>query len=128
VDLAADGNGTQITEDQIACYLRGTLIATGHAEVPVERLAIGDEVMTASGASRPIKWIGTRAYAGRFIMGRKDILPVCFKAGALGDNMPKRDLWISPHHAMFLDGVLIEAKDLVNGASVVQAEQADEVE
>ena len=26
--LAADGNGTQITEDQIACYLRGTLIAT----------------------------------------------------------------------------------------------------
>jgi autotransporter passenger strand-loop-strand repeat protein len=130
--LAADGNGTQITEDQIACYLRGTLIATEHGEVPVERLAIGDDVLTASGVSRPIKWIGTRAYAGRFIMGRKDILPVCFKAGALGENVPKRDLWISPHHAMYFEnqsgGVLIEARDLVNGASIVQAEQADEVE
>jgi hypothetical protein len=55
-------------------------------------------------------------------MGRKDILPICFKAGSLGENVPMRDLWISPRHAMYLDGVLIEAKDLVNGVTVVQAE------
>jgi Hint domain len=90
-------------------------------------------VMTASGLARPIKWIGRRSYGGRFVMGRKDILPICFKAGSLGDDMPKRDLWISPHHAMYfqtgnLDDVLIEAKDLVNGVSIVQAEQVDSVE
>ena len=84
--------------------------------------------MTASGALRPIKWIGRRSYGGRFIRGNKDILPVCIKAGALDDNVPQRDLWISPHHAMYLDGVLIEAKDLVNGVSIVQAERADKVE
>jgi hypothetical protein len=61
-------------------------------------------------------------------MGRKDILPICFKAGSLGDNVPERDLWISPHHAMYLDDVLIEAKDLVNGVSIVQVEHADKVE
>ena len=64
-------------------------------------------------------------------MGRKDILPICFKAGSLGDDVPRRDLWISPHHAMYFEtsgGVLIEAKDLVNGVSIVQAEQVDEVE
>jgi Hint domain len=61
-------------------------------------------------------------------MGRKDILPVCFKAGSLGDDAPRRDLWISPRHAMFLDGVLIEAKDLINGVSIVQAEHVEEVE
>ena len=33
--------------------------------------------------------------------GGKDILPVCIKAGALDDNVPERDLWISPHHAMY---------------------------
>ena len=61
-------------------------------------------------------------------MGRKDILPICIRAGALDDNVPRRDLWISPHHAMYLDGTLIEAKDLVNGVSIVQAEHVEKVE
>ena len=97
-------------------------------EKPVEKLQIGDKVMTMSGTLRPIKWIGTRSYGGRFVMGNKNILPICFKAGALGENVPCRDLWISPHHAMYLDGVLIEARDLVNGASIVQAERVEKVE
>jgi hypothetical protein len=61
-------------------------------------------------------------------MGRKDILPICVKAGALDENVPQRDLWISPHHAMYLEGILIEAKDLINGVSIVQAERAEKVE
>ena len=63
-----------------------------------------------------------------FRQGRKDILPVCIKAGALDDDLPKRDLWISPNHAMYLDGMLIEAKDLVNGVSIVQAESVEQIE
>ncbi len=110
------------------CYCRGTMIKTNLSEKRVEKLKIGDEVMSASGAARPIKWIGRRNYCGRFVMGRKDILPICIKAGALEDNVPKRDLWISPNHAMYLDGMLIEAKDLVNGVSIVQAERVDKVE
>jgi hypothetical protein len=112
----------------VACYGRGTLIATPRGEVPVEDLSIGDEVVTASGALRPIKWIGRRSYGGRFIIGRTDILPICIKAGALDANVPRRDLWISPHHAMYLEGALIEVKDLVNGVSIVQAQAVDKVE
>ena len=110
------------------CYCRGTLIETVRGENRIEDLQIGDQVMTKSGWTRPIKWIGRRSYPGRFVMGRKDILPVCIKAGALADKVPKRDLWLSPHHAMYLEGALIEAKDLVNGASIVQAEHVEEVE
>ena len=110
------------------CYCRGTLIGTGSGQTSVEKLKIGDEVMTKSGALRPIKWIGRRSYSGRFIMGRKDILPICIKAGALDENVPRRDLRISPHHAMYLNGVLIEAKDLVNGVSIVQTERVAKVE
>ena len=117
-----------LSEGNTPCYCRGTLILTNRGERPVEELAIGDNVLTADGARRPIKWIGKRSYGGRFVMGRKDILPICIKVDALADNVPKRDLWISPHHAMYLEGVLIEAKDLVNGASVVQAERVDNVE
>jgi autotransporter passenger strand-loop-strand repeat protein/probable HAF family extracellular repeat protein len=128
--LAPDnsGNGTLITEDDQPCYCRGTLIRADTGELAVEHLAIGDKLETGSGALRPIKWIGRRSYNGRFVMGRKDILPICIRAGALADNVPRRDLWISPHHAMYLDGVLIEAKDLVNGVSIVQAEHVANLE
>jgi hypothetical protein len=116
------------TVDVAPCYCPGTLIKTKHGQKRVETLKIGDKVTTASGEQRPIKWVGRRSYSGRFVMGRKDILPVCIKAGALDDNVPKRDLWISPNHAMFLDGVLIEAKDLINGVSIVQAGSVGSVE
>ena len=115
----------------VPCYCRGTQIRTDRDEVAVEDLAIGDIVLTMSGTARPIKWIGRRSYKGRFVMGRKDILPICIKAGALDDNVPKRDLWISPNHAMYFEnngGVLVEAKDLVNGVSIVQVARVEEVE
>src|SRR6185437_10027286 len=47
---------------------------------------------------------------------------------AIDDTVPRRDLWISPHHAMYLDGVLIEAIDLVNGATIIQADEVERVE
>src|SRR5215469_4289738 len=141
--LAADaaGTGTNVIESTAPCYCRGTLIRTARGETPVEELKIGDEVMTKSGQARTVKWIGRRGYAEHLLRGRKDLLPVCIKAGALAPDLPKRDLWISPHHAMYFDGaffdgndctnacvggVLIEAKDLVNGASIVQPGEAEE--
>jgi hypothetical protein len=123
----AQGTDYSLITD-IACYCPGTLIQTEHGEVPIERLAIGDNVLTASGVARPIKWIGRRSYAGRFLRGNRDILPICIRAGALDDAVPKRDLWVSPHHAIYLDGILIEAKDLRNGVSIVQAQSVATVD
>jgi hypothetical protein len=111
------GTGTDIS---IACFCRGTLILTPGGDMPVERLAIGDMVLTAAGVARQIKWIGRRSYARRFAYGQRHILPICIGAGALADGIPSRDLWLSPNHALYLEGVLVEARDLVNGASISQ--------
>jgi len=127
--LADDGNhGTYVTEDEAPCYCRGTHILTTEGEVAVENLKIGDRLVTKSGEARPIRWIGMRAFGGRFIENNRNLLPVLIRADALADNVPKRDLWVSPLHTMYLDDVLIPAFALVNGTSIFQAESVDRVE
>jgi hypothetical protein len=42
------------------------------------------------------------------------------RAGAFGRGLPHRDLWLSPQHAVFVDGVLIPIIRLANGANVAQ--------
>jgi autotransporter passenger strand-loop-strand repeat protein len=127
--LTNDGSGgTMITEEGTPCYCKGTLIRTDRGDVAVENLRIGDRLVTCSGAARPIRWIGMRSYGGRFAQGNKDVLPILIRQGALGECVPKRDLWVSPLHAMYLDGVLIPAFALINGVSIVQAARVDRVD
>ena len=112
----------------VACYCRGTLIATPGGEAAIETLRIGDLVATLSGGPRPIRWIGTRSYAGRFAASNPDVLPVRFRAGALGPDAPRRDLLVSPRHAMLIDGMLIPAATLINGLSILQDDAPAQVD
>jgi hypothetical protein len=119
--------GTQITLAEGPCFRRGTRILAERGEVTVESLKIGDRVMTLSGAARPIRWIGRRSYSGEVAWGNREVLPILIRASALADGLPRRDLWVSPEHAMYLDGMLIPAAALVNGVSIEQEESVDEL-
>ena len=48
------------------------------------------------------------------------MFPVRIAANAFGDGLPRRDLFLSPGHAVFVDGVLIPVKCLINDRTVVQ--------
>ena len=109
------GIGYPITN---ACFCAGTMITTDRGDVAVEDLSIGDRVMTIDGTAEPIRWIGRRSFAGRFLAANPAVQPVIIRAGALGHALPRRDLRLSPCHAMFLDGILVPAGALVNGTSI----------
>jgi glycosyltransferase involved in cell wall biosynthesis len=125
-DAVAFGTGAE-PPFILICYRRGTRILTARGEAPIESLEIGSKVVTMSGALRPIRWIGRRSYSGEVASGNRAVLPILIRAGALSDGVPRRDLWISPQHAMYLDGMLIPASTLVNGVSISQAETVEEL-
>jgi autotransporter passenger strand-loop-strand repeat protein len=114
-----------------ACYARGTRIAAvrGGAieEIAIEDLRVGDLALTASGAQRPIVWIGHRALKTASHPQPEDIWPVRIAAHAFAENLPRRDLWVSPGHNIAWDGVLTPACGLINGHTVTQV-QTDSVE
>jgi autotransporter-associated beta strand protein len=122
-----DGTGHVLVNDDPACYCRGTRIMTDDGPVPVEDLKIGDRLVTFDGKAMPLKWIGRRSYLDWAAVGNQDVQPILFRAGALADSVPSRDLMVSPEHAMFLDGVLIPARHLVNGVSISQMKALDEI-
>jgi len=102
------------------CFARGTRIATEAGEVAVEDLRAGDVVRLAGGGTAPVVWVGRRALDCARHPEPRQVWPVRVRAGAFGPGLPSRDLCLSPQHAIFDEGVLIPAKFLVNGSSVVQ--------
>jgi hypothetical protein len=110
----------------LACYAAGTRIATPAGARAIETLVAGDLVMTASGGTRPVVWVGHRDVdCGRHPVPA-DMWPVRVCAGAFGDGRPQRDLRLSPNHAVFVDGVLIPVRHLLNGRTIAQ-EPSDRV-
>lgn len=113
VTEAADGS-TELT----LCFYPGTSIATPDGATAVEALRPGDLVLTANGAL-PVRWIGQSHIATRFADKQRS-LPVRITAGALGNGLPARDLLLSPDHAVFLGGILVQASALVNGVTIIR--------
>jgi hypothetical protein len=109
------------------CFVRGTNILTDHGEVPVETLTVADNVLTTKGPVA-IKAI-QRQVVKRGISGKWHpcALPVCVRRFAIDGFLPHKDLYLSQEHALYLDGVLIPAKYLVNGVSVILSDP-DETE
>lgn len=135
IDLDGDGtiSGTETSdglfssslnlfvEDNIVCFVFGTLIETPGGLQPIEALQEGDLVNTLDNGPQAIRWIGGATVAG---VGAN--APVRIKRGAIGNL---RDLWISQNHRVLITGahaellfgeaqVLVAAKYLVNDDTI----------
>jgi hypothetical protein len=117
------GGNTLITPNTVTCFAGGTRLDTQDGPVAVEDLQIGDHVLTASGQSRPVRWIGRRQLDLTRHTDPRKVQPIRIMAGALASGLPRRDLLVSPDHAMLLDGLLIPARLLLNGAGIRREER-----
>ena len=111
----------------VICFVTGTLIRTNRGEVAVEDLSVGDMAVTASGALRPITWVGRREIAAEAGPLRFEQQPVRIRAGAFGRGRPTRDLSLSPGHPVLVGaeadgegGVLVPLMCLINGTTITR--------
>lgn len=111
--------GYSIALNAAACFMPGTMVRTPDGEVSVETLKRGNLVTTTDGRAEMVSWVGRQTVSMRFADPLR-VLPIRIKAGALGENIPSRDLLISSDHAILLEEILIQAGALVNGSSIVR--------
>lgn len=124
--LSSNGSGGTIVT--FVCFVRGTRIATPAGPKAVEDLVVGDLVETLSGQAAPIKWIGKRTFRAADLPRPAEGMPIRIAKDAIAPNVPCADLLVSPGHCMYLEGSLIPAQFLVNGVTIVQDFDIEEVE
>lgn len=112
-------------ENVILCFTPGTMIATPKGEVPVEKLKMGDRVLTRDNGIQTISWCSAKRLDHIKLKQSPEMRPITIKAGALGNSTPERDMTVSPMHRMLIVSeiaqlyfdqaeVLIPAKHLLN--------------
>ena len=120
-------------EEIIPCFTPGTLIATPKGERRVEELEVGDRVITRDNGIQEIRWVGAREMSGHELARKVHLLPVLIRQGALGNNLPERDMLVSPNHRVLVANdktalyfeereVLVAAKHLtgLEGVDIVE--------
>ena len=134
-------SGQPLDANLTMCFLSGTRIAVPSGETPVERIRVGDSVVTGNGPQL-VSWISS---------SRKDsanFAPVVFTPAALaspalslaeGASLPERPLKVSQQHCMVVtddrarafigtDTFLLAAKHLINGDTIYLDHSAGDVE
>jgi hypothetical protein len=114
------------------CFLKGTTVRTADGDRKIEDLAVGDLLPTLFGGISPIQWIGRY----RFKKSNpekpwvKQVRPIRIAQSALAPAMPHADLYLSQHHAVLIDGVLVEAGNLITGTTITRydADELDQLE
>ena len=109
------------------CFTTGTRLRTARGEVAVEDLRVGDAAVTASGALRPVVWIGHRDLDAGTRRLPAPQQPVRVRAGAFGGGLPTRDLRLSPGHPVLVGadangagGHLVPVMCLINGTTIAR--------
>ncbi|MEL7282186.1 MAG: Hint domain-containing protein [Pseudomonadota bacterium] len=127
-------DGQQVPVGDVPCFTSGSLVQTPNGVRPIETLRAGDLVVTLDRGVQPIKWAGARHVSALEQVFFEDVRPIAIGARACGGQGPSTELRLSPNHRVMIStpatelyfaepSVLVAAKHLVNGTSVVRVDQ-----
>jgi len=96
------------------CFRKGTMVTTRLGPVPIEKIQIGDEVLTHLGRWRPVVKLFESS------SGLSRLVRLCFQEG----NSRIREVVMTPNHPVLTPSGWMAAGDLRTGSTVVCLESA----
>jgi len=129
VTAEAEGQKERI----VPCFTPGTAIATPRGERLVDELRVGDRIITRDNGIREIRWIGAQFLDASDLARNPHLRPILIKRGSLGENLPERDMMVSPNHRILVSNektslyfeereVLAAAKHMTGTAGINEVE------
>ncbi|MEX0338002.1 MAG: Hint domain-containing protein [Arenibacterium sp.] len=115
-------------QDEVPCFVSGTLIETAHGPQPIETLKPGDQVLTRDNGLQPIRWVGGKRIS-LTDPNSHNLRPIRLRKNSLAPGVPDRDIMLSPMHRVRIRDPVVEllcsqpevfcpAHRLVNGRSI----------
>lgn len=109
-------------EDVISCFLAGSMINTSDGLIAVEDIKVGDSVVCYNGEqqeNRAVIWTGyNTAVVNRTLPEDEANYPIRVLKNAITDNVPSKDLLITPEHCILIDNQFIPVRMLVNNSTI----------
>ncbi|AUH64772.1 hypothetical protein CX676_11845 [Paracoccus zhejiangensis] len=119
------------------CFVSGTMIETVAGPRAVETLAAGDLINSADRGAIPLRLSLYSEVTPAQLARQPELRPIRISVGALGADLPDRDLLVSPQHRILIrskiaqrmfgtDEVLVAAKQLLQLEGIDIASDLDE--
>ena len=112
-------NGPITSGDATLCLTQTCGVRTAAGVMQADALEVGTFVWTLDHGYQPIRWIGTSKLSVRDFDRHPNKKPVRIAAHALGRDVPRKDVTLSPQHRILLRTV--EAQDVLGDSEILAA-------
>ncbi|MEO1154540.1 MAG: Hint domain-containing protein [Pseudomonadota bacterium] len=117
----------------VPSFAFGTYVSLRDGNRRVELLRVGDLVETRDAGLQPLRWVGHSTLDWPTLRQSPHLRPILIRRGALGEDLPTRDMQVSPNHRLWVRGdtsrldvdapeALIAAKHLVNHRGIYEVD------
>ncbi|MGJ8547263.1 MAG: Hint domain-containing protein [Sulfitobacter sp.] len=88
----------------VPCFTPGTQLLTVRGPVLVENVKVGDRILTRDNGMQPVIWVGRRVLSVQELVENAALRPIRIARGSLGNDLPSRDMLVSPQHRFLARG------------------------